>query len=592
MPVSKIFFSTCLLLASLLTSSQGFLHVEGKKIMDRNKREVLLRGMGLGGWMLQEPYMLQLSGIASNQTAFRSRVEALIGKKNTEAFYTAWLSNHCTKRDIDSMAAWGFNSVRLPMHYNLFTPPVEEEKDPSVNTWRPAGFARTDSLLAWCAANKIYLILDLHAAPGGQGNDIPIADRDTTRPALWQNEANRKKTIALWKQLATRYAKQEWIGGYDLLNETNWGFHDPADRNGCSETTNTALKSLLTDITQAIRSVDKNHIIFIEGNCWANNYNGMFPLWDKNMVVSFHKYWNNNDLASIEKFIKIREEHNVPLWVGESGENSNAWYTEAISLLEKNDIGWAWWPLKKLGANNPLQIKPPPGYARLLNYWRGNGTVSKEEAFNILMALAKATNIDNNIIHYDVIDAMFRQVRSGGTKPYKANLIKEPLIIYASDYDRGRSGLAYHDADSGNYWVSTQKRTQWNRGGQYRNDGVDITTCTDSITNGFSVGWTEPGEWLQYTLTVPVKGSYTAKLRAKSVESGTLAFLSGGKKISKDIVLPADGSKASWKTTEISNIWLEKGVNQLRIYIIKGGFDLNYIELSRSPSFETSTGKQ
>jgi hypothetical protein len=121
---------------------------------------------------------------------------------------------------------------------------------------------------------------------------------------------------------------------------------------------------------------------------------------------------------------------------------------------------------------------------------------------------------------------------------------------------------------------------------------VDITTCTDSITNGFSVGWTEPGEWLQYTLTVPVKGSYTAKLRAKSVESGTLAFLSGGKKISKDIVLPTDGSKASWKTTEISNIWLEKGVNQLRIYIIKGGFDLNYIELSRSPSFDTSTGKQ
>jgi endoglucanase len=591
MPGSKLFFSTCLLLASQFTCSQGFLHVEGKKIVDRNKREVLLRGMGLGGWMLQEPYMLQLNGIAANQTTFRNKVEALIGKANTEAFYTAWLSNHCTKREIDSMAAWGFNSVRLPMHYNLFTPQVEEEKDTAENTWRPVGFALTDSLLAWCTANKIYLILDLHAAPGGQGNDIPIADRDTTKPALWQHSANRKKTIALWKQLATRYAKEEWIGGYDLLNETNWGFQDPADRNGCSEKINTELKSLLTDITNTIRSVDKNHIIFLEGNCWANNYSGLFPLWDKNMVVSFHKYWNNNDLASIERFLKIREEHNVPLWVGESGENSNAWYTEAISLLEKNNIGWAWWPLKKLGANNPLQIKPPPGYARLLNYWRGNGSVSEKEAFDILMAFAKATNIENNIIHYDVIDAMFRQVHSAGTKPFSAHL-KEPWIIYASDYDRGRSGLAYHDADSGNYWVSTQKRTQWNRGGQYRNDGVDITSCSDSITNGFSVGWTEPGEWLQYTLTIPAKGNYAAKVRTKSGDAGALSILVNGKKISRDIVLPAEGANATWKTTEVGNIWLEKGINQLRIFVIKGGFDLNYIKLFRLPSFETTTGKQ
>ena len=123
------------------------------------------------------------------------------------------------------------------------------------------GFALTDSLLSWCKANKIYLILDLHAAPGGQGNDQPIADRDTSLPSLWQSAANKQKTIALWKKLAERYANEEWIGGYDLLNETNWGFADANDKNGCAEKGNEPLRQLLIDITKAIREVDQHHVI-------------------------------------------------------------------------------------------------------------------------------------------------------------------------------------------------------------------------------------------------------------------------------------------------------------------------------------------
>src|SRR5258708_8445405 len=92
-----------LIFASSKTYTQGFLHAEGKKIM-KGKEEVILRGMGLGGWMLQEPYMLQLNGIANNQISFKNKIVMLIGKENTERFYDAWLSNHCTKKDIDSLA--------------------------------------------------------------------------------------------------------------------------------------------------------------------------------------------------------------------------------------------------------------------------------------------------------------------------------------------------------------------------------------------------------------------------------------------------------------------------------------------------------
>ena len=259
------------LLCSVYTQgvqAQGYLRAEGKRIVNNKGENVLLRGMGLGGWMLQEGYMLRVHQ-DGQQHRIRQRIDSLVGKERTEMFYDAWLANHTRKIDIDSMKAWGFNSVRLPMHYNLYTLPIELEPVAGGNTWLQKGFAITDSLLAWCKANQMYLILDLHAAPGGQGNDLNISDGDTSKPALWDSDANKQKTIALWAKLAQRYANEPWVGGYDLINEPNWGFTDPVgDKNGIKEKDNSALKNLMQDITSAIRAVDKNHLVIIEGNGW------------------------------------------------------------------------------------------------------------------------------------------------------------------------------------------------------------------------------------------------------------------------------------------------------------------------------------
>ena len=315
--------------------AQGFLKADGKKIVNAKGENILLRGMGLGGWMLQEGYMLGIHKDAQ-QHKIRAAIEELMGPQETAEFYNAWLDNFVRKIDIDSMKRWGFNSVRLPMHYNLFTLPVDKEPIAAQNTWLDKGFAITDSLLAWCKANHVYLILDLHAAPGGQGNDLNISDRDSSKPSLWESEANQQKTIALWNKIAERYKNESWIAGYDILNEPNWGFTDPVnDRNGTKEPVNAPLKKLLKDITAAIREVDKNHIIIIEGNGWGNNYNGILPVWDNNMVLSFHKYWNYNRQQDIQKILDTRNKNNVPVWLGETGENSNVWYTEAIRLLGK-----------------------------------------------------------------------------------------------------------------------------------------------------------------------------------------------------------------------------------------------------------------
>ena len=378
--------------------SQGFLKVKGKQIINEKGENVLLRGIGLGGWMLQEPYMLQLSEVAYAQHDIKTRISSLIGEKNTEKFYKRYLKNMVTKRDIDSLKKWGFNSVRLPMHYNLFTLPVEKEPVPGKNTWLNTGFILTDKLLSWCEKNEIYLIFDLHAAPGGQGNDRPIADVDTTKPKLWENEFNQQKTIALWKELALRYSTEEWIGGYDLINETNYKMEG-----------NEPLKKLFLAITQEIRSVDKNHIIFVEGNQFANDYTGLTPQWDDNMVYSFHKYWNPTTLETIQKFLDLRNEYIVPIWMGESGENNNEWYRSAIKLFESNDIGWAWWTIKKIGSESgTMNVTRPKGYQKIIDYWAGKGSKpNREEATATLMELAENMKLENCKVNYGVLNALF-----------------------------------------------------------------------------------------------------------------------------------------------------------------------------------------
>jgi endoglucanase len=564
-----------------LLNAQGFLKAKGKDIVNEKGENVLLRGIGLGGWMLQEGYMLGITAEGQQQHRIRQRIDSLIGPAATQEFYDTWLANHTTKGDIDSLRSWGFNSVRLPMHYNLFTLPVEKEPVAGQNTWLTKGFEMVDSLLAWCAANKIYLILDLHAAPGGQGNDLNISDRDPSLPSLWDNEANRNKTIALWKKLAERYASKQWIGAYDILNEPNYGFEDTADRNGLKETKNEPLKKLLVDITKAIREVDKNHIIVIEGNGWGNNYNGMLPPWDNNMVLSFHKYWNKNDQASIQNIIKLRDQYKVPVWLGETGENSNVWFAQAVQLLEENNIGWAWWPLKKLGVNNPLQIRSNLNYQDVLNYWNGKGEKPRESnAYSGLLELATYTRVGTNRVHRDVIDALMRQPHSNKTLPFAKNSIQNGTVLRAVNYDLGKNGFAYWDRDTADYRVSGIKGVG-NRGRTYRNDGVDIVMDSAHYET-FYINHIEDGEWLQYTIDVKQKGIYTIGLSVASDTTGGMVSVSINNKMAGNKqMVPLTGGAKKWTTLSFKNVSLAAGIQSLRVYADKGGFSFSAVRFDR-----------
>ncbi len=554
---------------------QGFLTTQGKDVVDENGNPYILRGMGLGGWMLQEGYMLQTASFATAQYQIKNKITELVGEANMELFYEAWLNNHITKRDIDSLKSWGFNSVRLPMHYNLFTLPIEDEPVPGEHTWLDRGFELTDQLIEWCKLNEMYVILDLHAAPGGQGYDQAISDYDPTKPSLWESEANRDKTVALWKKLAERYVDEPWVGGYDLLNEPNWNLSG-----------NTLLRDLYEEIIDSIRTVDNNHIIIIEGNWFANDFTGLTPPFDDNMMYGPHKYWSVNDQASIQWVLDIQDQYDVPLYLGESGENSNVWFRDAIRLLEDNGIGWAWWPMKKVESiSGPLSILKTTEYQELLTYWEGNGPIPNDP-MSTLMQLAENLKMENCVYQKDVIDAMFRQVYSDETIPFADHQI--PGIIYPEDFDLGVLGSAYYDLDVANYAITTGSYSPWNTGWTYRNDAVDIEKSLDNtLTKGFNVGWLNAEEWMKYSVEVLQSGIYDISVRvAAGAEGGRFNISAGEATLTSSVEVSGTGGWQNWQTITIPNVLITTSDTEIRFNMENAGFNLGGMEFTYKSASE------
>lgn len=554
------------------TAREGFLDVRGKEIVDGTGKPVILRAMGLGGWMLEEGYMLNL-GELGQQHVIHRKLAALAGQDAVDQFQQAWLDNHMTRADMDALGRWGFNAVRLPMHHALF---LDTDAPAGQDRWREDGFRRVDRLLEWAAANRMWVILDLHAAPGGQGTDLAISDRDPSKPSLWDSAENQRRTVALWRELARRYANNPWVGGYDILNEPNWDSDGPGGEHGCEDKRNAPITALYKRITTAIREHDRDHLIVIEGNCWGNNYAGITPDWDGKLVLSFHKYWNRNDDASIDGILKLRETTGRPIWLGESGENSNAWYRDAIKRVERHNIGWAWWPLKKLGFNNPLEVVPNPGWKRVVAYLTGKGPKpTAREARAAMMTLANHDIVyASNIVHPDVIDAMFRQPHDNRAIAFKPHRLRAaPLTIAAVDYDLGPPGVAYFDKVDANYHVATGgERVEWNDGRTYRNDGVDITRDADGrpYVTAF-----EAGEWMQYTINADRKAKRIVSFDLRTDAPAQLTLGIGGK-----TTLPLNvAQKNGWQTLTLPPMFFRSGDNRLKITVVRGKVQLRTISV-------------
>jgi endoglucanase len=331
-----------------------FISVKGKEIIGVDGKNFLMKGTNLGNWLVPEGYMFKFKS-ANCPRLINEVITELIGPDDAKIFWQKFLSTYITHADIHYLKSIGVNSIRIPFNYRLFT-----NEDYLGAKGDARGFKLMDSAISWCKKEGIFVILDMHCAPGGQTGDN--IDDGYGYPFLFENEGSQLLVVDIWKKIAAHYKNETTIMGYDLLNEPIAHYFD-------KEKLNPLLEVVYKKITKAIRSVDKNHILFLGGAQWDSNFGVFGPPFDNKLVYTFHKYWTEPTQNVIQDYIDFSNKYNVPIYCGETGENSDDWVKNFRLVLEKNNIGWHYWPYKKIdNTRGFVTFAVPQNYDTVMQY--------------------------------------------------------------------------------------------------------------------------------------------------------------------------------------------------------------------------------
>jgi aryl-phospho-beta-D-glucosidase BglC (GH1 family) len=358
-------FSLLLSLAiSTVSSGQSrFVTIRGKDLIAADGKPLLLKGINLGNWLLPEGYMFKFK-TANSPRLIQAVINELVGEDEGRRFWKTFHQNYITREDIRFIKQSGFNSVRVPFSYRLFV----SESTPA--RLEGEGYRLLDDVVAWCRQEGLYVILDMHAAPGGQTGDN--IDDSWGYPFLFESAESQELIVNIWRKLAARYRNEPTVIGFDLLNEPIAHYFDAAKLNP-------KLEPLYRRVVAAIREVDRNHLVFLGGAQWDTNFKVFGPPFDPKLVYTFHKYWMDVNQSAIQEYLDFRDKYKVPVWMGESGENTDEWISSFRMLLEANKIGWCFWPYKKLDATSCLaSINPPKDWEAIVDYANGPRTTFED----------------------------------------------------------------------------------------------------------------------------------------------------------------------------------------------------------------------
>jgi|WetSurMetagenome_2_1015567.scaffolds.fasta_scaffold00977_10 endoglucanase len=351
------------------------LHCSAGKILDESNNTVILRGFGLGDWLMTEGYMW---GITSKSYDAPREMEAgiisLLGDSaDAKQFWKLYHDNYTTEKDFCTMKAWGVNAVRVGFNANLIQP-RDGQPASAPYIYDPEGWRLLDNVVNWCTKNQLWIIWDMHGAPGGQSADN-IADADGTARLWTQPTIYQPRAIDLWMQIVRRYADNDWIIGYNLLNEPLLNTYG-IDRIN--------LRNFYIQCTDSIRTVDNKGLLFIDGDNYAQNFTNLTPPWDPQVVYDFHCYPQCCSYFGLDGYAT---QYGTPFWHGETGESGATdpytGYTNCVTQLEAHNppIGWSWWTIKKF--NNVTQaydVIRTSGFQKIIDYWNGKAGATKPSA--------------------------------------------------------------------------------------------------------------------------------------------------------------------------------------------------------------------
>ena len=513
----------------------GFLHAQGEDIVDDHGQRILLRGVSLGNWMVTEGYMWRFGEAGDRGRKIEKIVSDMIGPENAAKFWTEYRKSYVTRKDIRRIAELGFNSIRVPLNARLF---LSEGANP---VYQAEGFALLDHLVSWCRKSGVYLIIDMHAAPGGQtGQNIDDSIGD--RLGLFDDPENQDRLVALWVKIASLYKDDPAVAAYDLLNEPL------PERTGAELKYKNQLEPLYRRITTAIRKVDQKHMITIEGANWATDWSVFTTRFDDNLVYQFHFYcWDKQTrLNDINQYLNARRRLGAPLWAGETGERDDAIYWGTTDYFESRNIGWCFWPWKKMATGNtPYSVNLPDHWDVIAACMKKDPAEkpTREVAQAAFGELLKNIRLENCIYFPDVVNALFRQV---------------PGRVEAENYG--------HEGMNRSFFVKLPGRNS----DFYRTSEPVAVEPVEPSGQAIRLG---SGEWTAYAINSLKKKTYALTVRAEA-ENAPAAFEISVNGRAQQVSLNNQG----WQELILRKVRLSAGGNSIKLTVNKGTVAFDWME--------------
>lgn len=329
-------------------NASNFVTIKGENLMDANGKKLYIVGTNLGNWLNPEGYMFDFKK-TNCEWMINDMVCELAGPDFAREFWQAFKDNYIAEADIAYIKQTGANTIRLPFNYKLFT-----REDYMGKNDETEGFKQMDKVIDWCRKYDLHLILDMHDCPGGQTGDN--IDNGHGYPWLFESESSQQLFCQIWQKIASRYKDEPVILGYELMNEPIATMFSDSLRAAL----NAKLEPLYKRATKAIREVDQNHIILLGGAQWNGNFEP-FSDWkfDNKIMYTCHRYGGEPTKAAIQSIIDFRDKIKLPMYMGEIGHNTDQWQADFCATMKKANIGYTFWPYKKIDGSCMMGIKKP-----------------------------------------------------------------------------------------------------------------------------------------------------------------------------------------------------------------------------------------
>lgn len=349
--------------------NSDFLRVKDCEIVNGRGEVVRLRGFCLGGWMNLENFII---GYPAHESGIRAALVKVLGEPKARFFFERFLHYFVGEDDLRFIKGLGCTVVRVPFNYRHF------ESDDWPFEYKPEGFALLDRVIDWARALQLYVILDLHAVQGWQNRGWH-SDNPCRGAHFWGQKVFEDRAVGLWEELAQRYRDEPFIAGYNVMNEPH---ADEVAR----------LNGFYRRITAAIRAIDSEHILFLEGNHYSQQFEQFEPPFDSNTVYSSHNYVEPG-LSNVEypgeisgefysykrlereylERVAFMRQNGVPNLVGEFGCLYTSGALEAsrlrvvadmFDIIEKQGHHWTIWTFKDIGKMGLVYVDPESEWMR------------------------------------------------------------------------------------------------------------------------------------------------------------------------------------------------------------------------------------